>query len=103
MITKETMTDIIGGIRYAESQFKKVVDVTNQTSEKLTLNCSDNLADFCIMAYLAKIEGMIQIYKSHAFSCSDLVVYDQLLLKEYKSAEEAYKPKIVTVQEGVKA
>lgn len=103
MITKETNADINAGINYAESQFKKVVDVTNQTSLELTLNYSDDLADFCIMSYLARIEGMIKSYKSHAFSSVDFAVYDVFLIEAYKAAEDAYHTETVEVSEGMKA
>lgn len=101
MITKETNADINAGINYAESQFKKVVDVTNQTLLELTLNYSDDLADFCIMSYLARIEGMIKSYKSHAFI--DLAVYDVFFIEAYKAAEDAYHTETVEVSEGMKA
>lgn len=103
MITKETEADLNAGFNYAESQFKKVVDVTNQTSQELTLNYSHDLADFCIMSYLARIEGMIKSYKSHAFSREDLVVYDLCLVEAYKAAEDAYHTETVDVWEGMKA
>ena len=104
MITKETLNAIDAGIDYAESQFNKVVDVTNQTSKELTLNYSYYLAKFFIMSYLAGIEGLIQSYKSHALSRDDdLVVYDSFLLEAYKAAEDAYQNETIEVSEVMEA
>lgn len=82
---------------YSAKQFKKVVNVTNEVSEECTVNYPDDIAKHSIMLFLARVEGMIKTYKSHAFSDYDLDIYNLLLSASYKSAETAYRAKVVIV------
>lgn len=100
----ESRADIIyKGIEYSEAQFKKVVNVVNETSEKLPLNYPDDISNLCIMSFIARMDGMVQSYKKHAINHNDRIVYNELFLVAFESAEQAYAEKTIVVEEGIKA
>lgn len=100
----ESREDIIDqAIKYSDVQFKKVVKVVNETSEQLAVHYPKGITKIGIISFLASIEGMIQSYKSHAFSRIESSVYNEVLNMSYELAEQACETKTVNVEEGIKA